>query len=183
MIPPRSLPLSFSFTLSICQTINPKEIRVNFSLAPFIPLSADPLLPWSAFGGRSSGLCWCVPVVAPLSGCCAPGDRPARTLEVHRGRAGAKRLSDPSLASIDISYSIRGSVQPPVSRQGRRGACVSYGTFPEIARKAHCCSGAPPLPPRLYQCRSPWSGRGREGWETSLGSSRVILLHQQATVK
>lgn len=106
-----SLSLSVSFTLSIYQTKNLKEIRVNFSFAPFIPLSTDPLLPWKAFGGRSAGLCWCVPVVAPLSGC-APGDRPDHTLEVHRGRAGAKRLSDPSLASIDILYSIRGSVRP-----------------------------------------------------------------------
>lgn len=67
-------------------------------------------------------------------------------------------------------------VRPPVSRQGRRrGACESYGTFPEIARKAHCCSDAPPLPPLLDQCRSPWWG----GWE----SRRLILLHQQDSVK
>lgn len=70
------------------------------------------------------------------------------------------------LASRDISFSKRGSdptVRPPVSRQGRRGACVSYGTFPEIAGKAHCCSGAPPLPPRLYHRRSLGSGRGAGG--------------------
>lgn len=112
MIPLLSLSFSLclSLSLSICQAKNPKEIRVNFSLAPLIPRSADPLLPWSAFGGRSAGLCWCVPVVAPLSGY-EPGDRGDHTLEAHQGRAGANRLSDPSLASIDISYSIRGSVR------------------------------------------------------------------------
>lgn len=120
----------------------------------------------------------------PLRGY-APGDRGDHPLEVHRGRAGADRLSEPPPASKDTSSSVGGSdptVQPPVSRQGRRGACVSDGTFPEIAGKSALLQWRPA--PTTAAVSAPiaavWRRCGGGGGEaTSLGSSRVILLHQQ----
>lgn len=151
---------------------SPPEIVSTFLLAHLIPPSAHPLprtasrvIRCKTFGSKSPGLSSCVPVVAPLS-CCPPGDRRGHTLEVHRGRARADR-SFPCCQRIfflllSLTRSAGGwrrTVRPPVSRQGRSGACVSYGTLPETAREAHCCSAAPPLPELLYQCRS------ARGWE------------------
>lgn len=105
---------------------------------------------WRTIGGAllvRSGRC-------PPLRLCAHAGSPSETRWRQSGRSGS------SLASVDISIrgSVRPTVQPPVSQQGRRGPCGSYGTFPEIA---HCCSGAPPLPPRLDQRRSPcWEREG-----------------------
>lgn len=105
------LSLSFSLCLSLSLYLSGEKSQRNscqlFTRAPHSSVGG----PSPPVVGRSAGLCWCVPVVAPLSGY-APGDRGDHTLEAHQGRAGANRLSDPSLASIDISYSIRGSVRP-----------------------------------------------------------------------
>lgn len=157
---------------------NSHQNCVNFSLAHLIPPSVDPLpwtaaraIRWKTFANRSAGLSSpCVPVGAPLSRY-PPGYRVGHTLGVHRGRARANRaFAVVNRYVCGFFLILRGSarrwrhtVRPPVSRQGRRGACVSYRTLPETAREAHCCN-APPLPALLYQCRSPCGGgRGREG--------------------
>lgn len=133
-----------------------------------------------------------------LSGVCPPSPaiRPV-IAEVTRWKPIGDALAPtyPSLLPADLynCLIVRGGwrclVQPPVSRQGRRGACVSYGTLPEtVPDSAHCCcrccyccccSAAPPLPALLYYCRS---GRRRRRRGGSLGSSRVILLHHSYTV-
>lgn len=162
----------------------------TFLLAHLIPPSAHPLprtasrvIRCKTFGSKSPGLSSCVPVVAPLS-CCPPGDRRGHTLEVHRGRARADRPFPCCQRIFPLLLSLQGAledegVQSDHLSRGRGGAGRAYPMEHYRRQLERRTAAVLPRPYRSCCINADQRADGR-WWRRrgSLGSSRVILLHQ-----